>query len=826
MFPSHPSVVEDRRRTIFGLLSDTRYRRVKLKFSKRTFEERIWHSLLEENRLYDKEDWLWDYKRCLPVKPHPYRRGTDPYKNYNSELCEITKDIVAFYNTAGGVLIFGIDNDGSIIGCSTAHKTLVDDLNRKIESTTKIPVDFQWKQITSSEKKLYLIIVPRRKTATPLSFNSAATAPANNPANRAFGQGDVYFRKNDQCVPSSSLSNEEQDKFNSGAIHISGLKLSSLNDRKQYHLTRWAVGLCATLFVVLGVFYYHHHTRCELPNDRIAAILSGHSKDFKFLQSAKDHICSIHARLPNLTDQELTEFVLTFRDKWEVILSSDIDQIERTHSVSLGIIRSALADDGFEEADSELRALERMTGGQIGDSVSYLSDLHLLRASLALHINGDLDRAAHHIEAAAEYFDEVDDRKAFLIRMEAASRILAYNRVFPGDGAIIAEALIRRSIDRSRGGIDVPTLANATSLLGSALAELGDEGSLERSVNILDFALEKMREDSDGWKLTRVNLINALVTLKEHLRWNANKKGVEEVRSRLRQAGAYESGTLEFAARLSGESHFEWLAAERQNSTDDTWRQFELSTTRYLKDLELVLGIYESHEFYSGLWVILNDLGFANYRLSYRGFRSKSGSGREQYRDLLEKAVDAFQSAIVIASTVYGDANPMFYLAALQNLCLARIEQGWALDLQEAESFYRDVAVPTCENVEEVAEMRLHRTRPEPWVYMYIRLARIELDRWARDRSQADALEGAVATSSLAAKYGEGVVGTTARLLNCTAFAEQQGVALWPISDKSLSELRDNRIRSILLQFESCQGLLGYVGEYGLKWDSHEAQPS
>lgn len=839
MLSSKENTVEGRRRNLFGLLSDTFSRRMKLKLSNYSFAESILLPLLEGDRLCSQEDWLWDYKKCLPSRPASYSRGTPEYKQYNAELCEIIKDIAAFHNTAGGVLIFGVDNDGTIVSCNAPDTKFVDDLGRKVRSKLNSSIDFQFMRTTFNTSVIYLLIVPRRKTAQPLSFQKQADSTVQQSGGGpsfAFKQNDTYFRKEDDCVPATKIVDAvERHQFYSGSIEISGIKLGSLNELNQRKLARYAIALgsifIATIFLM--TFYSNidrihiHLPRCELSDDRLTAILSGHSSDFKFIQAAKDHICSIHIASPNLTNQELTSFVLNFRDKWESIISNDIDRIEKTHSVSLAIIRSALANGGFEEADGQLQSLENMSRDEATDSISYLSDLHLLRASLALHINNDLDKAVRHYKVAAEYFDGVDDRKAFSILMEAALRILRNNQVFPGDGAIIAEEIIRQSIERWPNRVDVPALAGATSLLGSALAERGDDESLELSIGIFDFALHRMRKGSVGRNLTRVNLIKAMLRLKERLRRNADSQGVDEVNSRLRRAGAFESGTLESAVRLmNGELYNEWVNSEYQNSTDGTWSQFKSITVQYLEGLDLVLEIYRKHGFDIGVSGALNNLGLANYRLAYRGARSRSGLSREQRSVYLEKAVDAFQSAIAMAGTVYGDTEPVLHLVLpVENLCLARIEQGWWLDEEDAREFYRDVAVPTCERAEEVGRRWLQPGRPEPWVFMYIRLAKIELDWWSKDRSQAVALKRAMAASSLAAKHGVGVVGTAARLFHCIALVEQKGVALWPVTDfESLSELRDHRVRSNLLEFEACQGLLD-ASENVLQRHSHAGQP-
>jgi Putative DNA-binding domain len=64
--------------------------------------------------LFQHEDALWDYKLKFGIeglaKAHPDR---------NFKICQIVKDIVAFSNTAGGYIIFGVENvNKKYAGCS------------------------------------------------------------------------------------------------------------------------------------------------------------------------------------------------------------------------------------------------------------------------------------------------------------------------------------------------------------------------------------------------------------------------------------------------------------------------------------------------------------------------------------------------------------------------------------------------------------------------------------------------------------------------------------------------------------------------------------
>ena len=65
------------------------------------------------------EKSCWDYKREYPTKSRDQKFTRDELTAYNCSLAEIVKDIVSFYNSYGGYILFGVsDSPRSLVGVS------------------------------------------------------------------------------------------------------------------------------------------------------------------------------------------------------------------------------------------------------------------------------------------------------------------------------------------------------------------------------------------------------------------------------------------------------------------------------------------------------------------------------------------------------------------------------------------------------------------------------------------------------------------------------------------------------------------------------------
>jgi predicted HTH transcriptional regulator len=80
------------------------------------------------------ESELWDYKEKLPTLPS--KASDDDQKKYKAEIGDVIKDIVAFHNSYGGYIVFGVANKGKnrVRGCDFDFD--IGDLNKRVQGYT------------------------------------------------------------------------------------------------------------------------------------------------------------------------------------------------------------------------------------------------------------------------------------------------------------------------------------------------------------------------------------------------------------------------------------------------------------------------------------------------------------------------------------------------------------------------------------------------------------------------------------------------------------------------------------------------------------------
>lgn len=132
-----------------------------------------------------KEDELWDFKEDIP----PVGKGTD------AQWANIAADVLAFHNTQGGVLIFGIRNrDFHFSGATHAFDTKL--FNDKIRRYVgdRFWVSFSRDYIQRDQKYLGLAIVPPKSHA---AIRALADSPPIS-GRQALRTGDLCIRRGDE----------------------------------------------------------------------------------------------------------------------------------------------------------------------------------------------------------------------------------------------------------------------------------------------------------------------------------------------------------------------------------------------------------------------------------------------------------------------------------------------------------------------------------------------------------------------------------------------------------------------------------------------------
>lgn len=164
------------------------------------FGEEVLERLLPSGKPHDYESSIWDYKAMVPDFSG---RGTTP-DEMNRQIFETIKDVVSFYNTYGGYIVYGVDEsrENSLIGISSKIDT--GRLNEKIVSYVgeSIECRFATHSIDSigQSKDVGILFIPKRPVEKiAVKFRKSAKADASG--KQVFSRGDTYGRFRDSCRP-------------------------------------------------------------------------------------------------------------------------------------------------------------------------------------------------------------------------------------------------------------------------------------------------------------------------------------------------------------------------------------------------------------------------------------------------------------------------------------------------------------------------------------------------------------------------------------------------------------------------------------------------
>ncbi len=124
-----------------------------------------------------------------------YKSSFDPKSK--RDWCELLKDVVAMANSGGGVIIVGINDDGSQSGCQIQGMLDLDsaDVSDKIKSYTDcVYSDFRIVSAELKGKSAGCFVLGDAQI--PMIFTRPGTYPTDGPKQQetAFGRGTIYFR--------------------------------------------------------------------------------------------------------------------------------------------------------------------------------------------------------------------------------------------------------------------------------------------------------------------------------------------------------------------------------------------------------------------------------------------------------------------------------------------------------------------------------------------------------------------------------------------------------------------------------------------------------
>ena len=174
--------------------------------SRGEFGKEIINELLPEGQglLYEKA--LWDYKSELPTPPVGSNTSERDKQTYSLKMAEVVKDAVSFYNSYGGYIIVGVDDQTREISGFSGHFDC-GDLSKKILGVTRHEVDCHFAlhdiETKQGQHQLGVLFIPRRSyTKNPAQF--MRDAPVSDTGKQAYKKNQIYFRFGDECRPAQT----------------------------------------------------------------------------------------------------------------------------------------------------------------------------------------------------------------------------------------------------------------------------------------------------------------------------------------------------------------------------------------------------------------------------------------------------------------------------------------------------------------------------------------------------------------------------------------------------------------------------------------------
>jgi hypothetical protein len=120
--------------------------------------------------------------------------------------CELIKDIVAFANSGGGVIIFGVENEGkaSGINCNALLTYDLANITNKVFSYSGVQfADLEVIEVERSDGKRPAILIS--SIEIPIVFTKPGTYDVGDGKQKtAFSQGTIYFRHGAKSEPGNS----------------------------------------------------------------------------------------------------------------------------------------------------------------------------------------------------------------------------------------------------------------------------------------------------------------------------------------------------------------------------------------------------------------------------------------------------------------------------------------------------------------------------------------------------------------------------------------------------------------------------------------------
>ena len=152
----------------------------------------------------DMQDIRESFSASRESKQIEFKCGFDPCSN--GEWCELIKDIVAIANSGGGVIVFGVNDDGTLSGSPVEPIGKINnaDLSSKLTKYTGCAdPQVEIRELKRGGVRLPAFVI--LGAATPLVFGSPGTYDVGGGKQKtAFGRGTIYFRHGAKSDPGTT----------------------------------------------------------------------------------------------------------------------------------------------------------------------------------------------------------------------------------------------------------------------------------------------------------------------------------------------------------------------------------------------------------------------------------------------------------------------------------------------------------------------------------------------------------------------------------------------------------------------------------------------
>ena len=126
----------------------------------------------------------------------------------NKDWCELLKDFTAFANSGGGIIVFGVEDDGTVNSFDLSEVKKLDPATITDKVNKYTGIQFSGFEILEIERETKIVIgILIDYAFPPLVFNKPGTYPDPNNSQKqktAFKQGVLYFRHGAKSEPANS----------------------------------------------------------------------------------------------------------------------------------------------------------------------------------------------------------------------------------------------------------------------------------------------------------------------------------------------------------------------------------------------------------------------------------------------------------------------------------------------------------------------------------------------------------------------------------------------------------------------------------------------